>query len=145
MNARTCGAATLLASLIILIILTLMVVAGVNVSTVNMRIVGNVQTIKTMDSATQQALETAISQGANFSLTPTASTFVVGTDTGTVAAPVCIDSQIAAGTSAVWDMSPRDNTWHLRATITNATTGAASAINQGVQIRQLAGVCCPNC
>ncbi len=145
MNTQSRGAATLLASLFILFILTLIVISSTNVSNVNFRIVGNLQSIKTMDAGTQQALESVISQSANFTSTTPTSSFTVGSDTGTVNSPICIYSQIASGSSAAWSMAPRDNTWQLTATITNATTGAASTITQGVQIRQLAGVCCPDC
>nr|CAX84059.1 uncharacterized protein [uncultured bacterium] len=146
MNSRSRGAATLLASLFILIILTLLVVSSANISTVNFRVVANLQTTRTMDAGTQQALETVISRAANFdSTTATTHPFTVGTDTGSVATPVCIHSQIASGSSAAWGMVPRDNTWELTATITNATTGAASTMHQAVKIRQLAGICCPDC
>ncbi|MBF0126448.1 MAG: hypothetical protein HQM02_04470 [Magnetococcales bacterium] len=145
MNTGERGAATLLTSMIILIILTLLVVSSLNISTVNFRIVGNVQTVKTMDAASQQALEIFISQSGNFSVDQAATSFTEGTDTGTVAAPQCIHSQVASGSSAVWAMAPRDNTWELTATITNSATGAQSTIHQGIQVRQLVGACCPTC
>ncbi|MBF0437719.1 MAG: hypothetical protein HQL93_01220 [Magnetococcales bacterium] len=143
MNTQSRGAATLLASLIILVLLTMIVVSSMNVSTVNFGIVGNLQTIKTMDSATQQALDTVMSQGAHFTASMPTYTFRSNSDIGTIAAPTCIDSQISSGNSASWTMAPRDNTWELTATITNTTTGAVSTIHQGTQIRQLAGVCYP--
>ncbi|MBF0192446.1 MAG: hypothetical protein HQL99_15105 [Magnetococcales bacterium] len=145
MNTSSRGAVTMLASLFILIILTLMVVSSSNISTVNFRIVANLQSIKTMDAATQQALESVISQSAPFNGSATLYPFTVGSDSGSVTAPVCIHSQIASGSSATWNMAPRDNTWELTATITNTTTGAVSTMHQGVKIRQLAGVCCPDC
>ncbi|MBF0339653.1 MAG: hypothetical protein HQL95_01655 [Magnetococcales bacterium] len=145
-SIHTCrGAATLLASLFIMIILTLLVLSSANISTVNFRIVANLQTSRTMDSGTQQAMESVLSQAANFNASTATHAFTVGTDTGSVAAPVCIHSHVAEGSSAAWSMAPRDNTWELTATIANAATGAATTMHQAVKIRQLSGVCCPDC
>jgi len=59
-----------------------------------------------------------------------------------VAAPDCIDSQTAAGYSAVVEnIIPEDNTWEISATVTDNVTGATSTIHQGVEMRMLAGNC----
>ncbi|MBF0294853.1 MAG: hypothetical protein HQL96_06660 [Magnetococcales bacterium] len=145
MNHPSQGAATLLTSLVILIVLTLLVVTSLNVSTVQLRIIGNTQTVKNMDAASQRALEFFISSSANFSVDTPSQSFTEGADTGTLAAPQCIHSQVATGSSAVWSMAPRDNVWELQATITNSATGAKSTIHQGIQVRQLVGSCCPTC
>lgn len=145
MTSDSRGAVTLLASLLIMMLLTMMVLSSLNVSTINFRVVGNLQASRALDATTQQALETVITNSSNFSSSGTATPFTYGSDSGTVAAPVCIYNQVSSGTSAVWGMSPKDNTWELTATITSASTGAVATIHQGVQIRQLAGVCCPNC
>ncbi|MEO5331045.1 MAG: hypothetical protein H7839_03410 [Magnetococcus sp. YQC-5] len=150
MKTKSCGAATLLASLSILVILTLMVTSSLNISTVNSRIVGNIQSVKAMESAAIQAMESVLSQSSNFISTAPATTFTYTTragtvDTGTVAAPVCVYSAPATGYSAAWGLAPRENTWDVTATITGGNTGAVSTVHQGVQILQLAGVCCPNC
>lgn len=146
MNTKSSrGAVVLLASLVILVLLSMMVVSSVNVSTSNFRMVGNIQTAKGMDANTQEALEIAMSQSASYVYTGSATTFSVNADTGTVSAPVCVFTQISSGNSAAWGFAPRENTWELTASITNGSTGAVSTIHQGVQILQLAGVCCPDC
>ena len=53
--------ATLLVSMIFLVVITLLVVSAVKVSTTNTRVVGNLQTQKEADAATVQAIETTIS------------------------------------------------------------------------------------
>lgn len=134
--------ATLITALFFLLIMTLFAVSSVNMSTVNFRIVGNMQAQKQMDASVQDAIERKLSGMAQFNLTPAATT--VSTEMGIVkvAAPECIDSQTATGYSAVvTDIIPEDNTWELTATITDSVTGAVSTIHQGVEIRMLAGNC----
>ncbi|MBF0435558.1 MAG: hypothetical protein HQL77_09330 [Magnetococcales bacterium] len=145
MNTDSRGAITLLASLLIMMLLTMMVISSLNVSTVNFRVVGNLQASRSLDATTQQALETVLTKSSVFSSSGTTTTFTSGSDSGTVSAPACIYSRVSSGSSAVWGMSPRDNTWELTATITSSSTGAVATIHQGVQIRQLAGVCCTDC
>ena len=67
--------ATLLVSMIFLVIITLMVVSAVKVSTLNTRMVGNMQTEKEAAAAAQQAIEATIS--SNFMHLPVAGTTTV--------------------------------------------------------------------
>lgn len=130
--------ATLLVALIFLLMMTLFAITAINMSTVNLRIVGNMQTSKALDAAAQAAIEQAISSMSQFSLTPTS--LVVGDVT--VEPPTCIESRVATGYSAVvTNIIPEDNTWEVLATVTDPDSGARSAIHQGVQIRMLAGNC----
>lgn len=130
--------ATLLVALIFLLMMTLFAITAINMSTVNLRIVGNMQTSKALDAAAQAAIEQAISSMSQFSLTPTS--LVVGD--ATVEPPTCIESRVATGYSAVvTNIIPEDNTWEVIATVTDPDSGARSAIHQGVQIRMLAGNC----
>lgn len=130
--------ATLLVALIFLLMMTLFAITAINMSTVNLRIVGNMQTSKALDAAAQAAIEQAISSMSQFSLTPTS--LVVGD--ATVEPPTCIESRVATGYSAVvTNIIPEDNTWEVIATVTDLDSGARSAIHQGVQIRMLAGNC----
>ena len=134
--------AVLFIALVLLLIMTLFAVSSINLSTVNLKIVGNMQAIRTMDSDAQDAIEQTLSNMGNFSLTPAASTITSSISTVTVAAPECIDSRVATGYSAVaGDIIPEDNTWELVATVTDNVTGATSTIHQGVEIRMLAGNC----
>jgi hypothetical protein len=85
---------TLLISMIFLVIITLMVVSAVKVSTLNTKVVGNMQTEKEAAAAAQQAIEAVI--GTDFTQAPAASTS--SKDIGlagsaysvTMPAPVCI-------------------------------------------------------
>lgn len=138
--------ATLFVALIFLLIMTLYAISSINMSTVNLRIIGNMQAVKQMDAAAQDAIETTLSNSNNFGLGAAPST-VTSTVSGVpftvdVTAPDCIDSRVATGYSAVvQNIIPEDNTWELIATVTDDVTGASSTVHQGVEIRMLAGNC----
>jgi Tfp pilus assembly protein PilX len=130
--------ATLLVALIFLVMMTLFAVTSINMSTVNMRIVGNMQASKQLDADIQGAIEQTLSTMDQFNLTPAQSIV----DDVTIDAPTCIDSQVATGYSAVvTNIIPEDNTWEVVASKSDPLTGATSTIHQGVQIRMLAGNC----
>ncbi len=137
---------TLFIALIFLLIMTLFAVSSINMSTVNMRVIGNMQASKYMDAAAQDAIEQMLSTTAIYNVSPVASTitttlagipFVV-----TINVPTCIDSKTATGYSAVvTNIIPQDNTWELVTTVTDPVTGASSTMHQGVGMRMLAGNC----
>ena len=134
--------ATLITALFFLVIMTLFAVSSINMSTVNFKIVGNMQAQKQLDAAVQDAIEQLMSGMTQFNLTPAAST--VSTTMGIVAvdAPICVDSQVATGYSAVVEsIIPEDNSWEVVATLSDSVTGAVSTVHQGVEIRMLAGNC----
>ena len=88
--------ATLLVSMIFLVVLTLMVVSAVKVTTVNTKLVGNMQTENEANAAAMQAIEATIS--IDFTSMPVASTTTVDINnsgqagsayTVAVPAPVC--------------------------------------------------------
>ena len=88
---------TLFIALIFLLIMTLFAVSSINMSTVNMRVIGNMQASKYMDAAAQDAIEQMLSTTAIYNVSPVASTitttlagipFVV-----TINVPTCIDSK----------------------------------------------------
>lgn len=134
--------ATLVTALIFLVIMTLFAVSSINMSTVNFKIVANMQAQKQIDAAVQDAIEQTISTMDQFNLTPAASTISTAMGIVDVSAPECLDSQVATGYSAVVEsIIPEDNTWELSATLEDSITGAVSTIHQGVEIRMLAGNC----
>lgn len=140
--ARQQKGAVLFISLIFLLIMTLYAISSINMSTINLKIVGNMQAIKEMDADAQDAIEQILTQMSNFNLTPAASTLTGAIGVVNVAAPECIDSRTATGYSAVAkDIIPEDNTWEVTATVTDNLTGATSTLHQGVEIRMLAGNC----
>lgn len=133
--------ATLLVSLIMLVVLTLFAVAGFNLSSVNLRIAGNFQDQKSMEAAALQAIEEVISKGDVFNA-PVAQTIPVGGYNVSVTAPRCNYSAPAEGFSLKEDtLVPDDNDWEFTASVTDATSGARATITQGVRIRMLAGNC----
>ncbi|MBI1731385.1 MAG: hypothetical protein HYR49_01285, partial [Gammaproteobacteria bacterium] len=134
--------ATLVTAMIFLVIMTLFAVASINMSTVNFKIVANMQAQKLVDAAVQEAIERTISSMDQFSLTPAASTISTAIGIVELDPADCIDSQVATGYSAVVEsIIPEDNTWEVRARLTDDITGAVSSIHQGVEIRMLAGNC----
>jgi Tfp pilus assembly protein PilX len=133
--------ATLLVSLIMLVILTLFVIAAINMSSVNLKIVGNVQTQKKLEADIQQAIEQVLSQGANFSLTPVQQTVTVNGTAVTIFAPTCKKAVVASGYSAVTGPVPEDSNWEVVATHTDAATGAKATLRQGIKIRLPPGNC----
>lgn len=61
---------TLFVALIFLLVMTLFAVSSVNMSTVNMRIVGNMQAIKQMEAVAQDAVEQILSDSGRYGLSP---------------------------------------------------------------------------
>ena len=148
-NLRRQSGATLVTALIFLVIMTLFAVSSINMSTVNFKIVANMQAQKQIDAAVQDAIEQTISTMNQFSLTPAESTIATTMGIVTVSAPECLDSKVASGYSAVVEsIIPEDNTWELIARFGDSgngfvddVTGTVSTIHQGVEIRMLAGNC----
>ena len=142
--------ATLLVSLIMLVVLTLFAVSGFNLSSVNLKITGNFQEQKLMEATAQQAIEQVISTPTAFSLTPVTQQICVnGAAPGCtggyvvdISAPVCNYTATAKGyTKQIGQLTPEDTDWELRATVSNAITGAGAAVTQGLRVRLLAGNC----
>lgn len=141
--------ATLLVSLIMLILLTLFAVTGFNLSSVNLKITGNYMMEKRMEAVAQQAIEQLISTKTAFNMTPVASTICVngglaciGGYSVAMAAPKCAYATTAKGYSKKIDeLALEDTTWEVRAVVADALTGANATVVQGVSIRLLAGNC----
>ena len=97
--AKNQRGATLLISLIMLVVLTLFAISAINMSTTNLHIVGNMQARMEAQSAGKQAIEQVLSSAANF-LTPVAQSIAVDinndgtTDfTADVSKPSCFSSK----------------------------------------------------
>jgi Tfp pilus assembly protein PilX len=134
--------ATLVIALIMLVVLTLFAVAGFNLSSVNLRIAGNYQDQKTLESLAQQAIEQVISTTTAFSLTPAAQTITIAGYNVAVSAAKCNYYATAKGyTKKVGEVAPEDADWEIRASVSDTTSGARAAIVQGVRMRQLPGNC----
>jgi len=133
--------ATLIVSLVMLVVMTLFALSAINLSSMNLKIVGNMQSQRLMEMAAQDAIERMITTPTYYSLTPSAQNFTISGLTVAVSAPICTRSTAAAGYSATSGISPEDNDWEFVATVTDGLTGASLALHQGVRIRMLAGNC----
>ena len=140
---------TLFVALIFLLIMTLFAVSSINLSTVNLRIVGNMQALKYMEAAAHDAIEQVLSDPDNFKTPASAPSSITSTIAGTAytvsfATPDCIHSKTASGYSAVvQNIIPEDNTWEVVATVDDPLTAQAENIvfHQGVEMRMLQGSC----
>jgi len=148
---RTQRGATLLVTLIMLVVLTLFAVTAFNLSSVNLRIVGNFQQQKETEAAVQQALAQVLSSVALFE-TPAVKSLCIPGGTNppcaasqheiTVDRPRCNYTTAARGyTKILGQLTPEDTNWDVRASYTNALTNAKAAVVQGVAVRMLAGNC----
>jgi Tfp pilus assembly protein PilX len=142
MNARhSQQGATLIVSLIMLVVMTLFAVSAINLSTMNLKIAGNMQAQRLMEMAAQDAIERMLSTPTYYTLTPTAQSFTISGLAVSVSAPACVRSTPATGYSATSGISPEDNDWEFIASVTDGLTGAGLALHQGVRMRMLAGNC----
>jgi len=139
--------ATLFVALVFLLIMTLFAVSSINLSTINLKIVGNMQAIKQMEAAAQDSLEQVLSNSDYFTAPATfnQTVTVANTDFDVTVEPAdCINSQTASGYSAVVEnIIPQDNTFVLRTKVDDPDIdGAENLVTvQGVGLRMLAGNC----
>ena len=145
--------ATLLVTLIMLVVLTLFAVTGFNLSSVNLKIIGNFQQQKLTEATVQMALEQILSSVSGFS--PPAAICLPsgaapsGTPLACAAAsdvlierPRCNYASSAKGyTKKIGELAPEDTHWEVRASFLDAATRASAAVVQGVSVRMLAGNC----
>lgn len=146
--------ATLLVTMIMLVVLTLFAVTAFNLSSVNLKIVGNFQQTRAVEAVVQQAVEQVISTVAFFN-TPAATSICVNGTGGSAAIcaasggqfvsvdkPRCNYAAAARGyTKKIGELSPEDTSWEVRSSSTDAASKATAVIVQGVSVRLLAGNC----
>lgn len=146
-SAKQSGA-SLIVSLIMLVILTLLVVTAIRTSNTGLRIAGNMQAQAEAANAAQVAIEQVLSTPAIF-VTPEARTIAVGSYSVTVAAPECtMTSPVDNGTSADINQNlyvegsasgagANDylfTYWDVAATVTDSSSGATATLHQGVKV-----------
>ena len=145
--------ATLLISLVMLVVLTLFALTAINLSTTNLRIVGNMQRQLEASAAAQMAIEQIIGDISNFEAAPTTSQTVaidLNNDGTTdfsviVSPPACRYMANAPGYSLAFSGSAPQNTfWDIQATATDSLSGASVTVHQGVKVLLGAGATCPN-
>jgi type II secretory pathway pseudopilin PulG len=146
--------ATLLVVLVMLVVITLLGIAGIRMSTSSLTVVGNMQARKFTENHAQLAVEAVMNNIAPFNSPTGAITTSAGTGTDpmviysvpsgvgiTVSDRTCIYSAAASGYSAVSSIAPEDNIWEYKVSVADSFTGAATKITQGAKIRQLSGSC----
>jgi Tfp pilus assembly protein PilX len=143
--------ATLLVTLIMLVVLTLFAVTMFNLASVNLKIIGNFQSQKEIEGAVQQALEQIMTTATIFE-TPAARDICVPGGTAppcastqhkvSIERPRCNYTVAAKGyTKKIGELTPEDTSWEVRGAYTDGRTGATAGIVQGVGVRMLAGNC----
>jgi hypothetical protein len=136
------GGASLVISLIMLVVLTLMAVSSMNLNNTSLKIVGNMQSQKALDNAAQEANATILSSFANFAVpVPTPPAMTVNGYSVTAATPVCKKSALAFGYQFDDPLAPEDTNWELQASASDSLTGSSSVVHNGVKIRLPAGNC----
>lgn len=154
--------ATLVVSLIMLILITLLVVAGTQMAGINLRIAGNMQYRQEATQAAQVAIEDVLSHDFTINPTDYAGNYVVDVNDGlttrrdqgvktsdgvtgddytvAIATPVCA-RMVTRTCPAAWgvlgaagDQQCADAYWDVQATVTGPSgTGAGLVIHQGVR------------
>ena len=141
--------ATLMVTLVMLVILTLFAVTAFNLSGVNLKIVRNYQDQKSIEGVVQQAIEQIMSTVTIFTAPAATDVCVNGTGGGCTGGylvhidkPTCNYLTPASGyTKKVGELTPEDTNWQVRASYTDAFSKANIVIVQGVAVRLLAGNC----
>ena len=141
MKSRQQGA-TLLVVLVMLVVITLLGIAGIRMSSSSLLVIGNMQSRKFVENWGLQAVEQVLNGIGPFNA-PAAAVAVTAPAglTVSVSTRTCLYSVAAAGYSAVSTIAPEDNQWEFDVTVTDSLTGARTKMVQGVKIRQLAGFC----
>jgi len=158
--------ATLITSLVMLVVLTLLVISAIRSSSTNLRIAGNMQVKEEAIAVAQQATELVISN--NFSGNPAAAASSVPADINhdgvidyvtQIQTPVCSNSvNLPANApglppncyaSGKYDPNGMGGSncagqqWEVRTTVNDVATGATAALRQGVAVTVLKDTLCP--
>lgn len=140
--------ATLIVGLIMLVLITLMVLSAFNMSSSNLKSVGNMQVRDEALAAANQAMETLLSTPAVFTVAPASYNYVVNINNDStaprnysvaIAAPNCVratkassalpsDVELGAAMSAAstWNVS-----FDITANVTDSASGASVEVHQG--------------
>ncbi len=150
---------TLLVVLVMLVVLTLLAIAGMRMSTSSLQIIGNMQGRKFTENVASQAMEDVMNSIGPFNNPAAAVTLRTGGTTTSAASNTwvalpspagltvnistrnCLFSAPASGYSAVSTIAPEDNLWEFTVSVRDSFTGSTSTMGQGAKIRQLSGAC----
>lgn len=133
--------AVLLVSLIMLVIMTLLAVTAINTSTINLRIVDNMQSQQRAEMAANDAIEQVLSNINFFYNSTSTPTFTVDGLTVNVTARDCLQTYVAPGESEKNPNPAFHTLWELASSVTDTDTGAQTEIHHGIVIRLPNGNC----
>ena len=133
--------ATLLVSLIMLIVITLFAVTGLNLSNVTLRIAGNAQEQRIVQASIQEAIEQVLSNSTLFVTGGAAQTATINGHDVTVTAPACDFSVTLPGYSETAETAPEATFWTFQVSASDPLFGTSMTIHQGVRVPMLAGNC----
>lgn len=148
-HARRAGqrGATLIIGLIMIVLITLVVLSAFTLSSSNLKSVGNMQVREEAVAAANQAVEQLLSTSFTGALTTLTYNIDINKD-GTNDYLVTVSPPLCGRTSKVSVPAPSDvelgpnmssgttwNTdWDIKATVTDAASGAHVVVNQGVRV-----------
>jgi len=143
LSRRAEQGATLVVTLIMLMMMTLFAIAAVNLSGANLKVIGNMQARTASEAAAQWAIEDTLSSVNWFSTNYATVRSVVAPNglTAQVQARSCKAALPATGYSAVQPIVPEDTVWEFKVEVTDPISNAKAAMWQGTKIRMLAGNC----
>lgn len=138
----------LIVGMIMLVIITLVVVGAYSLSTSNFKVVGNLQVREEAIAAANQAVESVISTNNFFAATSAQTRNVDINNDGTndyvvgIAVPTCLRAiKASEAKPSDVELGPSLSTgvdwftdWDIDATVTDAATGAAVRVRQGVRV-----------
>jgi len=133
--------ATLLVSLIMLIVITMFAVTGLNLSNVTLRIAGNAQEQRIVQASIQEAIEQVLSNSTLFVTGGAAQTATINGHDVTVTAPACDFSVTLPGYSETAETAPEATFWTFQVSASDPLFGTSMTIHQGVRVPMLAGNC----
>ena len=135
--------ATLVVVLIMLVVLTLFAIAAINLSSANLRVIGNMQARTAAEAAASFAIEDTLSSISWFTTNAATVRNVVAPNglTAQVDARSCKYALPATGYSAIQPIVPEDTVWEFRVEVNDPATNAKAVMRQGAKIRLLAGNC----
>lgn len=143
--------ATLIISLILLVVVLLFGISAISSGIMNLRIARNIQVTAEAQNAAQRVIDDKLSSLTTFTSPGTAGSTTTVDATGATntysvvfTQPACYSLRPAPGYSySIAGQAPKDTTWRLFSTATDTSTGASIQIRQGVKIRMPANATCP--
>jgi type II secretory pathway pseudopilin PulG len=147
--------ATLIVTMIMLVIFTLFAVTMIGGSGVNLKVVGNMQAKKRVEADAQQAIEQVLSDADNFEppfndgTTENQFPQTIALNDSSVILPVprcLLEIPVGGyqmGSATQPSLAPLDMVWEVQANAQDPASGAAAVLRQGFRLRRPLGSVCP--